>query len=81
MDALLVAVLTAITAVLGVFWWNILTRPELILSGFQDANHDGEGWFEHHPGALKALRLVVGGLVFVSGFMTGLALTFLARTG
>ena len=52
MDALLVGVLTTITAVLGVFWWNILTRPELILSVFHDANHSGEGWFEHHPGAL-----------------------------
>ena len=80
MDAVLVGTLTALTAIAGVFWWQLLVRPDALLHPF--GLHDGEeGWFEHHPGAVRALKLVAGGLVFVLGFLTGLALTFLARTG
>ncbi len=78
MDAVLVGSLTALTAVAGVFWWQLMVHPDTLLHPFGTAE---DGWFEHHPAAVRALRLVAGSLVFVLGFLTGLALAFLARTG
>ncbi len=80
MDAVLVGSLTALTAVAGVFWWQLMVRPDALLYPFGVRDRE-DGWFEHHPGAVRALKLVAGGLVFVMGFLTGLALTFLYRTG
>jgi hypothetical protein len=80
MDALVIGGLTAVTAVVGVFWWQLLVQPDALLAGWaRDAEE--QQWFEHHPALLAALRWVAGSLVFVLGFGTGLALTFLARTG
>ena len=79
MDALVVGALTALTAIVGVFWWQLLVRPEAMLQGWGEPGE--EGWFEHHPGAVRALRFSAGGLLFLLGFVTGLALTFLVRTG
>lgn len=71
--------LTAATAVVGVFWWQLLVRPDALLAGWVEDPEQRE-WFEQHPATLAALRWVAGSLVFVLGFLTGLALTFLART-
>ena len=78
-EPLLVGTLTAITAVLGVAYFQLLVRPEVLLSLWSDP--DGEHpWFEGHPGALRLLRVVAGSTLFISGFLTGLALTFLLGT-
>lgn len=80
MEPLIVGVLTAVTAVLGVAFWQLLVRPETLLALWSDPQGEGEGWFEHHPGALHALRYALGAVLFLSGFLTGLALTFLLST-
>ena len=78
-DARVIGGLTAVTAVVGVFWWQLLVRPQALLAGWTK-DPDAVEWFEQHPATLAALRWVAGSLVFVLGFVTGLALTFLART-
>ncbi|MEZ4234873.1 MAG: hypothetical protein R3F59_01635 [Myxococcota bacterium] len=80
MEPLIVGCLTAATAVVGVAFWQVLVRPESMLALWGDGASDGDGWFDHHPGALRALRYALGMVLFMSGFLTGLALTFLLGT-
>jgi hypothetical protein len=80
MEPLLVGLLTSMTAVLGVAYWQLLVRPESLLQLWTDPDHPREEWFDHHPGALRALRYATGGMVFLFGFLTGLTLTFLLGT-
>lgn len=80
MEPFIVGVLTAVTAVLGVAFWQLLVRPESLLGLWADPRAEPEGWFEHHPGTLVALRYALGTVLFLSGFLTGLALTFLLNT-
>jgi hypothetical protein len=80
MEPFIVGALTAITAVLGVAFWQLLVRPETMLSLWADPPRETEGWFQHHPGTLRALRYTLGTVLFLSGFLTGLALTFLLGT-
>jgi hypothetical protein len=79
MEPVLVGLSTALTAVLGVAYFQLLVRPGVVLSLWSDPE-EGHAWFDGHPGALRLLRWVAGGLVFVSGFFTGLSLTFLLGT-
>jgi hypothetical protein len=79
MEPLIVGMMTAGTAVLGVGYFQLLTRPETFLSLWA-APDDRHPWFDAHPGALRALRIVSGGVLFLCGFMTGLTLTFLLGT-
>jgi len=78
-EPLLVGILTATTAVLGVAYFQLLVRPEVLLGLWSDPEGQ-HSWFEGHPGALRLLRIVAGSMLFVSGFLTGLALTFLLGT-
>jgi hypothetical protein len=85
MEPLIVGALTAVTAVLGVAFWQLLVRPEALLALWADPRRDppwghGDGWFDSHPGALRALRYALGTVLFLSGFLTGLTLTFLLGT-
>lgn len=81
MEPFIVGGLTAITAVLGVAYWQLMVRPETMLALWTDPRKDGDtSWFRHHPGALRALRYALGTVLFLSGFLTGLALTFLLGT-
>ena len=80
MEPFIVGVLTAVTAVLGVAFWQLLVRPESLLGLWAEPQPETEGWFEHHPGTLRALRYALGTVLFLSGFLTGLALTFLLGT-
>ncbi|MEQ1565008.1 MAG: hypothetical protein ABMA64_05170 [Myxococcota bacterium] len=80
MEPLIVGALTAVTAVLGVAFWQLLVRPEALLSLWADPRREPEGWFGSHPGAVRALRVAVGAVLFLSGFLTGLTLTFLLGT-
>ncbi len=68
--------LAGATTVLGITFWQLLVRPEPLLS-LLVPNDD---WLEGHPGAIRALRSAAAVLLFVSGFLTGLALTFLSGT-
>ncbi len=79
MDALVVGALTAVTVTLGTLFWHLLVRPEVLLSLWSDPA-DGHEWFEHHPGAVAALRWAGGGVLFLLGFLTGLVTVFLVRT-
>jgi hypothetical protein len=76
MESLIVGFLAGATAVLGVAFIQLLVRPEPMLSLLSR----GDDWVEAHPGSLSALRAVFAVLLFVSGFLTGLALTFLTAT-
>jgi len=78
-EPVLVGLMTALTAVLGVAYFQLLVRPGVVLSLWSDPD-SGHHWFDGHPGALRWLRVTVGTLLFVSGFFTGLALTFLLGT-
>jgi hypothetical protein len=91
MDPVIVGALAGGTAILSVAFWQLLVRPEPFLAlwtralwtrGRLDPEGGGSdgGWFEQHPAALDALRWALAGLLFVSGFLTGLALTFLTGT-
>jgi hypothetical protein len=81
MEPMIVGCLTAATAVVGVAFWQVLVRPESMLALWAEPPRaDGGGWFDHHPGALRALRYALGMVLFMSGFLTGLALTFLLGT-
>ena len=80
MEPLIVGCLTGITAVVGVAFWQVMVRPESLLTLWADPHSRNDGWFEHHPGALAALRYALGLVLFMSGFLTGLALTFLLGT-
>lgn len=85
MEAALVGVLTAATAISGLLLWMLMVRPEVTLSLFHDPQR-GDGlierdpWFDHHPGALRALRWAMAAVIFGLAFLTGLALTFLSTT-
>jgi hypothetical protein len=76
MEPLIVGALAGFTAVLGIAFWQLLVRPEPLLALWGR----GDDWLDAHPGPLRALRWVLASLLFVSGFLTGLALTFLTGT-
>lgn len=78
MDALFVGSLTAVGTVVGMLFWLLLVRPDALLGLLSD-RPDAE-WFDHHPATLSALRLTVGAVVLILGFLTGLAVAFLAGT-
>lgn len=78
MDALLVGMLTAAGTVAGMLLWLLLVRPDALLGLLSDT--PDAGWFEHHPTTLRALRLASGAIVITLGFLTGLAVAFLAGT-
>jgi hypothetical protein len=80
MEPFIVGALTAITAMLGVVFWQLLVRPETMLSLWAEPSPRDGDWFQHHPGTLRALRYALGTVLFLSGFLTGLALTFLLGT-
>jgi hypothetical protein len=80
MDALLGGILMGLTLALAAIYWQLLVRPEVLLSLWQDVPQDG--WFEEqHPAGLRALRWVTGATLVLLGFLTGLAWTFLVSTG
>jgi hypothetical protein len=79
MEPVIVGGLSAATAVLFLAFFLLLVRPETLLSMWSDPRVD-DGWFDHHPAALRALRYALGTLLFLSGFLTGVALTFLSGT-
>lgn len=78
-EPVLVGLLTALTAVLGVAYFHLLVRPGVVLGMWADPD-DEHTWFDGHPGALRLLRVVAAGLVFAAAFATGLSLTFLLGT-
>lgn len=81
MEALLVAILTALTVGVGALLWQLMVRPEMLMSVLSDGGVTQDVWFEQHAGAVWALRMLLGAMVFLLGFLTGLALTFLSSTG
>ncbi len=79
MEPLVVGGLTGVTAVIGVAFWQLMVRPSGVLSLWSDPSRP-EPWLEQHPGAVRALRWTLGAILFLSGFLTGLTLTFLLQT-
>jgi hypothetical protein len=80
MDALVVGLLTATGTVTGMLFWLLLVRPDRLLGLLSDAPASGGEWFEEHPGQLVALRVTGAVVVLILGFLTGLAVAFLAGT-
>lgn len=85
MEPMIVGCLTAGTAVVGVAFWQVLVRPEAMLALWAEpwlrrARNTPEWFAGPGPGALRALRYALGMVLFMSGFLTGLALTFLLGT-
>jgi hypothetical protein len=81
MEALIVGFLTAITVSVGALFWQLLVRPEVLLTLLGDRGAIEAGWFKQHSGTLTALRWTTGVMVLLLGFFTGLTLTFLSSTG
>lgn len=77
-EAGVVALLGALTVSAMVVAWQLAVRPDLMLGMWGEPERGG--WFDHHPGALRGLRLALGVVVFLMGFLTGLCLTFLTGT-
>ncbi len=84
MDALVVGALTATGTVTGMLFWLLLVRPDRLLGLLSDSTDDPHAhrveWFEDHPGQLVALRVTGAVVVLILGFLTGLAVAFLAGT-
>lgn len=74
----MVGALTALGTVAGMLFWLLLVRPDALLGLLSDAADPG--WFQHHPTTLRALRITGGAVVLIAGFLTGLAVAFLAGT-
>lgn len=81
MDAVIVGVLTAAAAVSAVLVWQLLVRPDTIVSLWTDGTATEDPWFGSSEGAVRALRVATAALLFLLGVLTGLALTFLQSTG
>lgn len=74
MDAMVIGSLTGSTAVVGVLLWQLRARPDLVLGVH------GETWSGHLAASILALRLAGAVLLFLLGFLTGLAVAFLSAT-
>ncbi len=79
--AIVIGILTSLTAVVGALFWQLLVHPDETLEHWSDRKLTDEGWFEHNPAALRALRMFGAGLLFVLAFVTGFALSHLTQTG
>lgn len=77
MDALVVGALSAVGAVCALVLWVLLVHPEVVLSLLRGESED---WVAHHPGAVRGLRVALGAILVLIGFLTGLSLTFLSGT-
>lgn len=77
MDAIVVGLLTGGAAVVAVLLWQLLVRPEATLAWWAGRAPD-DRWLD--PATVRALRMAGGGMVFLLGFLVGLALTFLQAT-
>ena len=62
--------------IVGTLLWGLLVHPEVVLAPTKSAGD--EGWYEHHPVTLRALRVAVGVMLFLLGVLTGLAVGFFA---
>ncbi len=78
LDAVVVGLLTSIGAVLAVLTWQLYVRPRALFELWSSDNE--HAWFDNHPGPVAALRVTACMLVFLIGFMTGVALSFLSGT-
>lgn len=77
-ESLVIGVLTACTMCTATVVWYLWVRPDALLSWL---HQDGaEVWFEEHPALLRALRLTAGLALFLMGFLTGAATSFLSGT-
>ena len=81
MDAVIVGLITAVAALVALHLWRLLVRPEDALSWWGASEDVAGGWFSHHPGAVRALRVAGAGLIFLLGFLTGLMLVMLPNSG
>ncbi len=80
-EAIVIGLLTSVAAIVGALFWKLLVHPEDTLAHWSDRAVTDDSWFDHNPAAVRALRTVGAGLLFVLGFVTGYALTFLTQTG
>lgn len=81
MEAVVVGVLTSMTAGSGLVLWYLLVHPALLLSVLDDdVPLTGEGFFQQHPAALTALQWTFAALFVGMTFLTGAATAFLAKT-
>ena len=80
MAALVGGFLLATTVAFATLYWQLLVRPEVLLSFWRDGSMVQEDWFDHHPAGLRALRWATGATLFLLGFLTGLAWSFLVTT-
>ena len=80
MEALFVGGLTAVGVSFGVFFWFLLARPETPLGGLLSGSLTDEGWYDVHPGLLRALQILAGMILFCIGFLIGFSLIFLTGT-
>lgn len=78
MDALVVGGLTAAATVAGMLFWLLLARPEALLGLFGEQSPGP--WQDDHPASTTALRISLGAVVLILGFVTGLTVAFLAGT-
>ncbi len=81
MEALVVGVLTSLTAGAGLTLWYLLVHPSLLLSVLDDdVPLTGDRFFREHPVAVTALQWSFAALFLGLTFLTGAATAFLAKT-
>jgi hypothetical protein len=78
-DALLVGTRAGITVALGTVLWYLLVQPDLLLSAI-DLGGAEDDWIGAGSGTLRVLQIATAAVVFLMGFLTGLAVAFLAIT-
>lgn len=79
-DVVLLALLCAAAFFTSALLWHLLVQPEVLLSSWDDAALSEGHAADPYPKALRWLRVGLGAVVFLTGFLTGLALAFLAAT-
>lgn len=79
-DAIVGGLFVAATMVVGYLYWQLLVRPDVLLSFWHDGSATHDGFFEEHPAGLRALKWVTGGVLLLLAFLTGLVWSFLIGT-
>lgn len=79
-DALLAGVPVGFALALAVVYWRLLVAPERVAALFRRPGASAS-WLDVHPGALRAVRVLVGVSLFAITFWIGLSVAFLVMVG
>lgn len=74
-----VGLLVALVTAVGLGLWTTMVQPDTVRALFRGKGATSE-WLEEEPTSLVALTWGLGTLLFLLGFLCGMAIAFLAGT-